>query len=313
MNLEPNNTGDAVLVVDDEEQIRKLISVGLTRAGYDVTVACSGREALVRIAEARPQLIISDVMMPEMDGFALLAQLRSQSDTRSIPLILLTAKSSTEYIVAGLALGADDYLRKPFNMTELLARVRAKMERPPVPSDELPAQRRQSRLLTQSRFQGQLEKDVARNTRDATACSVACISIPELAQVRAQLGEERVAEVAQQVSMLIMADAEPLDATGPDDEDHFMLLLPDTDYEAAQARLQNLSRRIRANEFKVNGQQVRLTPLIGYAPYVAGTTPEQLVKQSLAALDYAVSSRDPHPTRYVLSLDSSLKQQGTRV
>jgi DNA-binding response OmpR family regulator len=308
LNLGSSNTGGAVLVVDDEEQIRKLISVGLTRAGYDVTVACSGREALVHIAEASPQLIVSDVMMPEMDGFALLAQLRSEPDTRSIPLILLTAKSSTEDVVAGLALGADDYLRKPFNMTELLARVRAKMERPPIPIDELPAQRRQSHLLPPDRFQAQLEKDVARNTSDAAPCSLACMSVPELAQLRAQLGEETSANIAQQVSTLVMADAEPLDITGPDSQDRFTLLLPNTDYEAAQTRLQNLSRRIRANEFKVDGQQIRLTPFIGYSPYISGTPTETFVKQVQMALDRAISYRDPQPTRYLHSLDPQLEQ-----
>src|SRR5689334_22850053 len=120
--LAPTHT---ILLVDDEEHIQKLVSLGLRRAGYDVTVASNGREALVRLGEATPDLVISDVMMPGLDGFALLSHLRADPSLRVVPVIMLTARGSTDDVEEGMGLGADDYLAKPFEMRELLARVRS--------------------------------------------------------------------------------------------------------------------------------------------------------------------------------------------
>src|SRR5262245_44193991 len=98
----------SVLVVDDEDQLRRLASAQLRRAGYEVTLAADGQEALARLAEATPDLVVSDVMMPVLDGLGLLQELRAQSATRGIPVILLTAKGTVDDRVAGLDLGADD-------------------------------------------------------------------------------------------------------------------------------------------------------------------------------------------------------------
>jgi DNA-binding response OmpR family regulator len=147
MNEPTEQSGVTVLVVDDEERIRKLVSLGLKRAGYGVAVASDGEEALARVAEARPDLIVSDVTMPNLDGLSLLSSLREDPSTRAIPFILLTARGSTDDLERGLGLGADDYLAKPFDMGELLARVHSKIERPPVPSEQLPRDR-QTGLLT---------------------------------------------------------------------------------------------------------------------------------------------------------------------
>src|SRR5688572_4245944 len=91
----------SVLVVDDEERARKLVAVALRRAGYEVTLASDGTEALERVGEATPDLILSDVMMPGVDGLELLRRLRAEPSTRSIPVILLTGKGAVEDVVAG--------------------------------------------------------------------------------------------------------------------------------------------------------------------------------------------------------------------
>jgi two-component system alkaline phosphatase synthesis response regulator PhoP/two-component system response regulator VicR len=109
-----------VLVVDDEVNIVRLIQVNLERHGYQVTTANNGVQALEKIREDRPDLLVSDVMMPEMDGFELLANVRRDPSLSDLPVIMLTAKAQDRDVMEGYTRGADMYLTKPFNPAELL-------------------------------------------------------------------------------------------------------------------------------------------------------------------------------------------------
>ncbi len=116
---------DLVLVVDDEPINRKLAQELLTSLGYRVEVANDGEEAVSKVRVLRPDLIMLDVMMPRLDGLQACRLLKQDDETRLIPVVLLTALSSMEDRVAGIEAGADDFLTKPFNKVELLARVRS--------------------------------------------------------------------------------------------------------------------------------------------------------------------------------------------
>jgi len=122
--------GQTVLVVDDDKNLRISVGAHLERAGYEVLTATDGREALRVTYGERPDLIILDVMMPEMDGWEVCEQVRTMADT---PIIMLTARSDRSDVVKGLKLGADDYLEKPFDGEELLARVESVLRRARVP------------------------------------------------------------------------------------------------------------------------------------------------------------------------------------
>jgi len=113
-----------ILVVDDDQTSLKIISKLLKAAGHDVLTAKDGKEALTLLAEPEPDLVVSDWMMPEMSGLELCRELKSNDKTSGVYFILLTAKSETENIVQGLDGGADEYLVKPFDHKELVARVR---------------------------------------------------------------------------------------------------------------------------------------------------------------------------------------------
>jgi CheY-like chemotaxis protein/cellulose synthase/poly-beta-1,6-N-acetylglucosamine synthase-like glycosyltransferase len=288
-------------VVDDEERMQKLVSVALRRAGYEVTIAPDGVEALQRVAEATPDLIISDVMMPRMDGLELLQHLRADPATSSIPVIMLTAKGATEDVVTGLDLGADDYLAKPFRTAELLARVRSKIERPPSPKEALPRDR-QSGLLSERRFFDEVEREIARTARGGSAGCLAYLNLDELPRLRERMGARALAEVVRQAAGLIAADAERLELAGRDGQGRFMLLLPETSPEAAQQRLEALSRRMAAQSFAAGEERVRLTPTLGYATFSAGNSAKELRDQALLALDYSESQLDMHPMRYSASM-----------
>jgi two-component system alkaline phosphatase synthesis response regulator PhoP/two-component system response regulator VicR len=110
-----------VLAVDDETNIRRLIEVNLLRAGYRVTTACDGQDALDKLGRERPDMVLLDVMMPRIDGFELLRRLKADPDTADIPVLMLTAKAQDADIFRGLKSGADFYLTKPFNPQELLS------------------------------------------------------------------------------------------------------------------------------------------------------------------------------------------------
>jgi len=120
------STQPLLLVADDEPRITKLVSMALSEEGFRVVTASSGEEALLKAEQIRPDIILLDIVMPDLDGIEVMRQLRER---RPVPVILLTAKGSTADKAKGLDLGADDYVAKPFHPDELAARVRAVLRR----------------------------------------------------------------------------------------------------------------------------------------------------------------------------------------
>ncbi len=120
---------EKILVVDDEEDILELVRYNLLKNGYRVTCVSSGEQAIEKLKQETPQIILLDLMLPGMDGLDVCRNLRSNPATSSIPIIMITAKGEDADIVSGLELGADDYLTKPFSPRVLLARIRALLRR----------------------------------------------------------------------------------------------------------------------------------------------------------------------------------------
>jgi two-component system OmpR family response regulator len=118
---------DRVLVVDDEPNITDLVATALRYQGFEVATASGGRDALSAVTTFRPDLVVLDVMLPDLDGFAI--HQRLTDERRQVPVLFLTARDSTEDKVRGLTMGADDYVTKPFSLEELVARVRAVLRR----------------------------------------------------------------------------------------------------------------------------------------------------------------------------------------
>jgi two-component system OmpR family response regulator len=127
MKLTIDPAGVRILVVDDEDYITDLVAVGLRFVGFSVETAADGRDGLNKIATFRPDLVVLDVGMPELDGMELLERLRR--DGIDTPVVFLTARDAPNDRVRGLHLGADDYVSKPFGLEELLARIEAVLRR----------------------------------------------------------------------------------------------------------------------------------------------------------------------------------------
>ena len=123
-----------VLVVDDEEHITELVAMGLGYNGFDVERVASGRGALEAIERRRPDLIVLDVMLPDLDGLEVTRRLRT--DGIRAPVLFLTARDSLEDKIAGLTVGGDDYVTKPFALAEIIARTRALLRRAGVESND---------------------------------------------------------------------------------------------------------------------------------------------------------------------------------
>jgi DNA-binding response OmpR family regulator len=149
-----------ILLVDDEQSVQTLLSYPLRKDGYHVTSALDGREALERFTEGRFDLVILDLMLPKVDGVEVCRQLRRNSQ---VPIIMLTAKGSETDKVAGLEVGADDYITKPFSMREFRSRVKAALRRSRMvgqPPDDEPIDRGELKIDPARRMVTLLGKEV---------------------------------------------------------------------------------------------------------------------------------------------------------
>ena len=128
-----------ILIVDDEEYIVELLRINLKKQGYEPICAYSGTEALEQAQKMRPDLILLDIMMPDMDGLETCRKLREDRTMKRVPIIILSAKSEETDKVIGLGVGADDYMTKPFGIRELMARISAALRRAEqsIPEDDL--------------------------------------------------------------------------------------------------------------------------------------------------------------------------------
>jgi phosphate regulon transcriptional regulator PhoB len=136
-----------ILIVDDEPDLRELVSYNLTKEGYEVSEAATGDEALDMVRKDPPDLVVLDLMLPGIQGMELCRMMRSSPKTASLPIIMLTAKTEETDKVLGLEIGADDYITKPFSPRELLARVRAVLRR--TGSREVPEEKKEDANVLQ--------------------------------------------------------------------------------------------------------------------------------------------------------------------
>ncbi|MEN5145145.1 phosphate regulon transcriptional regulator PhoB [Brevundimonas diminuta] len=118
-----------ILVMEDEDALATLLQYNLEKEGYDVAVAADGEEGMLQVDERTPDLILLDWMLPKLSGIEVCRRIRGRAETRNLPIIMLTARGEETDRVRGLDTGADDYMTKPFSMTELTARIRAVLRR----------------------------------------------------------------------------------------------------------------------------------------------------------------------------------------
>jgi diguanylate cyclase (GGDEF)-like protein len=159
MNQQAESVSRRVLVVDDDRNLRKIIATNLELAGFTVSTAQDGREAIAEAERVLPDLVLLDLMMPQMDGYEVARRIRAHRNpsVANVPIIILTAKSETDDKLRGFEVGADDYITKPFGPAELIARVRAKIRRVEVDSSLSPLTRLPGNLAIESDLRRRLD------------------------------------------------------------------------------------------------------------------------------------------------------------
>ena len=194
-----------MLVVDDDPFIARLLEIELKAAGYEVRVANDGRQALDLARERCPELVLADVMMPNMDGFELTRQLRQDSRTASVSVIMLTARGLSADKLEGFSVGADDYIVKPFDTPELLARIRGVLRR----AKEM----RQQSPLTGLPGNVRIEEEIESRVRSGASFAVLYADLDHFKAFNDHYGFMRGDEVIQFTAGLIQEVAR--EAAGP--------------------------------------------------------------------------------------------------
>ena len=287
-----------VFVVDDDRATLELICTALTAAGHEVEAAGSGQEALDRLAGHLPDLVISDVDMPAVSGFDLIERLRSEPSTQAVPVILLTAREAPQDGVVGLQLGADDYVSKPIDTAGLVARVEAKLHRPPVPASQL-GRHPGTAVLTETRMYEELARELERSNRSGRAGSIAALDLAERHAVAERLGARADRDLQVQVSVLAASGADELDLIGLDEGGRLLVLMPETEPEDARRRLLRLSEHVARGSFTAGGEPINATTVVGFTGFGTGSVDTATaVGRAVAAAEAATEHLDLQPVEW---------------
>jgi diguanylate cyclase (GGDEF)-like protein len=237
-----DGNGKHILVVDDDRNLRKIIQTNLELAGYDVTSAASGDEALGILDAMQPDLVVLDVMMPLMDGYEVARRIRRHPSNTHVPIIMLTAKGEVEDKLAGFDAGADDYMTKPFGPQELLARVKAKIRRVEVDASLSPLTRLPGNLA--------IEADLRRRIDTNSPFAVLYLDLDNFKAFNDVYGfthgDEAIQLVASTSVDVVRRRGTPQDFVGHIGGDDFIIVtLPDRAEEVAREIIDTFDRDIR--------------------------------------------------------------------
>lgn len=271
---------ERVLVVDDDAASRRGYELLLKVSGYQVVTASSGREALDRVHELEFDVILSDVNLPHVDGYELTRQLRHESRTRDVPIILVSAYADSARKVAGLDWGADDFLEKPVDVDELLARVRMHV-RHSKRSRELIEQSRYDTVtgtLNRRAIDEELDRELKRAARTGLPVSVLMVDIDAFKAFNDryghQVGDQALRAVAQKLRNVLRET----DHIGRFGGDELLVVLPATDRQSTQALTERIALAWRQHPPMPGGVAEPVLISVGAATADHPMTREALIK-----------------------------------
>jgi diguanylate cyclase (GGDEF)-like protein len=272
-----------ILIVDDHEDNVELLRARLEAWGYKTVCAMDGAEALRAVYESKPDLVLLDVMMPEVDGIEVARRIKSDPSLPFIPIILQTALDSVESKIEGLDAGADDYITKPIHFSELQARVRSLL-RIKALQDELARRERDlaemnDQLLRISRIDGltgvanrrylqeRLDEMWGHATRLGEPIACVMCDIDKFKSVNDTHGHQAGDAVLRQFAEILQREAREIDRIGRYGGEEFMVLLPGTVLDAAVTFAERVRMAIEAHTFEFDGDAIRRTVSCGVAAW----------------------------------------------
>jgi two-component system, cell cycle response regulator len=285
-----------ILVVDDNEDNIEIIAARLRYRGYEILEARDGEQALNHVRDNAPDLILLDVMLPDIDGYEISRRIKGSADLPFIPIILVTARDSTQDKVAGLDAGADDYLTKPINFPELEARVRS-MLRIKRLQDELAEKNLELERLSTSdgltglynhrHIHGLLAEEYERVSRTNDCMSVAMLDLDHFKRVNDTYGHQAGDRVLVELSDILRETARDIDRLGRYGGEEFMALLPETCIDDAAVFVERVRREVARRPFEIGRDDpLHMTISAGVAtfPYNGIDSVEALVRCADEAL-----------------------------
>jgi two-component system, cell cycle response regulator len=306
-----------ILVVDDNPDNLEIISTRLRFRGYDVAVAERGEEAIAKVYESAPDLILLDIMMPDMDGYEVARRIRRQQDLAYIPIIVVTARDSTEDKVTGLDAGADDYLTKPINFPELEARVRS-MLRIKRLQDQLEEKNREleqlsirdglTGLFNHRHLHELLAEEYERSRRTREPVSVVMFDLDRFKEVNDTFGHQAGDRVLEELADILRESAREIDKLGRYGGEEFMAILPDSDPEAGVIFAERVREMVEKQRFEIQTHEpLRMTVSAGVAshPHDGADSPRRLVHHADLALYSAKKSGRNRVVRFTPRLAES--------
>jgi diguanylate cyclase (GGDEF)-like protein len=292
-----------VLVVEDSRTQAEWLVQVLSREGYQVTVAPDGREAIRRVRSEPPDLVLLDLILPDMDGLEVLRVLKARADEQFIPVILLSVKADLESRVAGLRIGADDFLAKPFADAEIQARSAA-MLRIKSLQDQLRSAKGQleklsvtdglTGLYNHRHFEERLTEEFRRAQRYADPVSLVMLDLDHFKDVNDRFGHPFGDRVLRETAQLLAASIRDPDICARYGGEEFAIILPKTHLQGALSLAERIYRAMRQKTYLFDGvlpgaevsPEVRVTASMGisFFPSKDVTSPELLVKYADEAL-----------------------------
>ena len=285
-----------ILVVDDNPDNVEIIATRLRFRGYEIFEASTGIQALSLVREAEPDLILLDVMLPDIDGYEISRRIKGDEALPFIPIILVTARDTTQDKVAGLDAGADDYLTKPVNFAELEARVRS-MLRIKRLQDELEEKNRELERLSISdgltglynhrHIHGLLQEEFERALRTGERLTVAMFDLDRFKSVNDNYGHQAGDRVLEQFAEILRQTAREIDRIGRYGGEEFMVVLPETGIEDGVVFVERVRREVARRSFLIgNSETLRMTVSSGVAtfPNHGIHDPETLIRLADEAL-----------------------------
>jgi diguanylate cyclase (GGDEF)-like protein len=264
-NTQPANESICILVVEDHPDQRDLQALILRREGYRSITASNGVEALKALREEQVHIVLSDVMMPKMDGFEMIKNIRGDASLKNIYIIMITARVQEGDRVRGLDLGADDYITKPFSFSELLARVRtgARVVQYQQHLEHQTQIDSLTGLYNRRAFEKRFTEEIERTLRHGHPLSLLMVDLDNFKIINDTHGHQAGDAALVRISEILRKEMRKSDFLSRFGGEEFVLILPESDQEDATRAAERIVSEVRSAVFSTNSAQFSLTVSVG--------------------------------------------------